>query len=711
MTVREEEAVVQAFIKMYKDVTKSGDKLSASHLDQLQKMMKSTTVMMSNTKTQKTNITLTNKQIKFGEKELAVRERLKKADENLVRLRHTLNTELEREHGDQVRRNVNLRANMDSFNDKFEMLKKSLGGGFGFQAAIGDSIKKMGKLTRSYQELDIAEGKYEEALSNATSSARSMAFANTQEDKDEAEKIHKINLEALERTDQGRLGAIKAAEPTQGKAKPIFKQLSQLGEFLGKKAVPIGIGMGVAGILMSIIVKAFSASPLFAQMMKMMKFMVTLILMPIGTFFGALLRPILVLLLRKFIVPMYSKFMPLAMKVGGQVGKWITWVMGGKPTMTAIEEAIAVFTGTEENVGSGGKYAGENPPGTFKTSPDEDFRNWLVELGKFVQDPIGYIKLSKQGSIQDGGETNETNETLDDIKDDTDETNETLDDIKDETKRTNVLMGATLSILGSSSAPGDEDGGIQSNADFIAQTAAEHGLGEAEFIGETEGERQVREDKEERERQALMESDQERTNRELAEAAAEKAERVAFEHADNAHWMELNRSVLDMNKLMETNGIITEAIPKEMFQEMTNFAAYGMEGKAEKGGDIHDAGISMTQEEIDKKNAGYQGYGGLNSTVLEGSGGRSSKSVMDNYNAYLAGVVPAADGFNGMVNSPTMFLAGESGSEHVSITPNGGSGGITVNIQNMNGSDNDLRKLKQTILEVIQQSSANRGRL
>jgi hypothetical protein len=77
----------------------------------------------------------------------------------------------------------------------------------------------------------------------------------------------------------------------------------------------------------------------------------------------------------------------------------------------------------------------------------------------------------------------------------------------------------------------------------------------------------------------------------------------------------------------------------------------------------------------------------------------------------LAGVVPAANGFNGMVNKPTMFLAGEAGSEHVSVTPNGGSGGITVNIQNMNGSDNDLRKLKQTILEVIQQSSANRGRL
>ena len=66
-----------------------------------------------------------------------------------------------------------------------------------------------------------------------------------------------------------------------------------------------------------------------------------------------------------------------------------------------------------------------------------------------------------------------------------------------------------------------------------------------------------------------------------------------------------------------------------------------------------------------------------------------------------------------MVNKPTMFLAGESGSEHVKVTPSGsgGSGGITVNIQNMNGSDNDLRKLKKTILEVIQESSANRGRL
>jgi hypothetical protein len=77
------------------------------------------------------------------------------------------------------------------------------------------------------------------------------------------------------------------------------------------------------------------------------------------------------------------------------------------------------------------------------------------------------------------------------------------------------------------------------------------------------------------------------------------------------------------------------------------------------------------------------------------------------------GVAGYAQGFDGMINSPTLFMAGESGAEHVKVTPNGqgGGGNITVNIQNMNGSDDDLRKLKKTILEVIQQSANNRGRL
>jgi hypothetical protein len=38
-------------------------------------------------------------------------------------------------------------------------------------------------------------------------------------------------------------------------------------------------------------------------------------------------------------------------------------------------------------------------------------------------------------------------------------------------------------------------------------------------------------------------------------------------------------------------------------------------------------------------------------------------------------LVAAANGFDGMVNKPTMFLAGEAGPEHVTVTPSGRPGG------------------------------------
>jgi hypothetical protein len=710
MTLKEEESVVQAFIKMWKDLTKTGDKLNASQMDAAQKMMKHATDMLSNTKTQKASITMGNKKLKFDEKELVVREKLKKADEHLVKLRHALNIEQEREHGDQVRRNINLRNNMDSFNDKFNMLKKSLTGGFGFQAAMDKSVKNMGSMTRVFQEQKHAGNAFKKATKEAAEALRKLQIAFLTGDKadiQEATTEYEAKKEREAKTKDTFEHTTKDAKKAgvMGKFKGVFERFDKISEFLGKKAVPIGIGMGVAGVLMSVIVKAFSASPLFAQMMKMMKFMVTLILMPIGTFFGALLRPILILLLRKFIVPFYSTWMPVLMKVGGQVGKWLTaWGFGGekeKRTDAWGDEYDANFDTnpwylmtTEEfleaisNAGKGDPSAAQNPYNQFwdrqKWQQWEDMKSQAM-----TQHTATYTG-------ENGSESDEENK---------------LDDIKEETERTNSLLTVTNSIIGSgnTSTPGDEDGVIQSNADFIAQTAAEHGLGEAEFIGDN------------------IQPNEHAWGRgdELPEyvnpvTAPEEAGELSdfhdqlYKDAINQHTLGDQEDIFQESR--NVGGIIADVVPKVMTQEMTNFAAYGNlnpDGtpKTEKGGDIHDAGISMTQAEIDKLNAGYQGYGGLSSTVLEGSGGRSSQSVMDNYNAYLAGVVPAADGFNGMVNSPTMFLAGESGSEHVSITPNGGSGGITVNIQNMNGSDNDLRKLKQTILEVIQQSSANRGRL
>lgn len=59
--------------------------------------------------------------------------------------------------------------------------------------------------------------------------------------------------------------------------------------------------------------------------------------------------------------------------------------------------------------------------------------------------------------------------------------------------------------------------------------------------------------------------------------------------------------------------------------------------------------------------------------------------------------IAAANGFNGDVTSPTMFLAGEAGTEHVNITPSSGGGGgggttIIVNVAGTVRSDQDLAK-------------------
>ena len=72
--------------------------------------------------------------------------------------------------------------------------------------------------------------------------------------------------------------------------------------------------------------------------------------------------------------------------------------------------------------------------------------------------------------------------------------------------------------------------------------------------------------------------------------------------------------------------------------------------------------------------------------------------------------VKAATGFNGMINRPTMFLAGEAGPEQVSITPNGGSsnGGITV-VVNVQGSILTERELFRRVDENLKNELKKRN--
>ena len=88
--------------------------------------------------------------------------------------------------------------------------------------------------------------------------------------------------------------------------------------------------MGGVGIIKKGISLAIESSPMLQQMLKLWKFGIMMIFRPIGTFFGMIMRPIMILMLRKFIIPFYQKYMPEMMKLGNDIGiiltKVIDWI-------------------------------------------------------------------------------------------------------------------------------------------------------------------------------------------------------------------------------------------------------------------------------------------------------------------------------------------------------------------------------------------------
>jgi hypothetical protein len=85
------------------------------------------------------------------------------------------------------------------------------------------------------------------------------------------------------------------------------------------------------------------------------------------------------------------------------------------------------------------------------------------------------------------------------------------------------------------------------------------------------------------------------------------------------------------------------------------------------------AGVDVTgiAKGVSTPHGGGFEYGGeLGSTDLKNAYG--SRTIV------RAGVIAAATGFDGMVNGPTLFLAGEAGREHVKVTPRGRDAGAST---------------------------------
>tara|TARA_B100000029_G_scaffold218395_1_gene216233 strand:- start:4599 stop:6026 length:1428 start_codon:yes stop_codon:yes gene_type:complete len=93
------------------------------------------------------------------------------------------------------------------------------------------------------------------------------------------------------------------------------------------KAAALGMGAGVAAGGMMLGKAIIDSSPMFQQMLKLLNFGIMMILRPIGDFFGFLLRPIMIMLLRKFIIPFYQQYLPIMQEMGDYIGNIIAPVL------------------------------------------------------------------------------------------------------------------------------------------------------------------------------------------------------------------------------------------------------------------------------------------------------------------------------------------------------------------------------------------------
>ena len=133
--------------------------------------------------------------------------------------------------------------------------------------------------------------------------------------------------------------------------KGLMDKLSGAKEFFLKHKTGILIGGASAGILLAVLKKAFDVSPMFQAIKKLLNFGIMLILRPIGDFFGFIMRPVMIMLLRRFIIPWYRDVYP----------KLKDAAKGVEPIVTAISVVADAVDSTHQTLSDafGGGEAGD----------------------------------------------------------------------------------------------------------------------------------------------------------------------------------------------------------------------------------------------------------------------------------------------------------------------------------------------------------------
>ena len=390
------------------------------------------------------------------------------------------------------------------------------------------------------------------------------------------------------------------------------------------RTAALGAGLGAVGGGLALGKQIIDSSPLLQQMLKLLQFGIMLILKPIGDFFGMIMRPVMVTLLRKFIIPYYQKFQPMMMQMGRDIGNFVVDVIN------LIEK---IQDPSKESRKDFNKFWGIPEDSSWWES---SFIPWLDGIFEEKKNPWDVL------------EVNADDENGSQIK---------------------SGWGALADLFKKFSDDAPDLGDYWDKIDkFFKDTSKD------------------------------------------------------ISNDLNGYWDNIDKFFKDSSKDVSDDL-------NDYWDTLTGFFS-GLQSDTkekswvQKRWDTFTKFFSSLQSDTKEDSWVQKRWDTFTNFIAEGLGmvWHTLGTAWGNFVSFIAnlgslgGLVPtyAADGFDGTVTRPTLFMAGERGSEHVKVTPHGqsSSSGITVNISvgNMTGDTNDLNKLRSTILEVMQTVNVNRGR-
>ena len=160
----------------------------------------------------------------------------------------------------------------------------------------------------------------------------------------------------------------------------------------------MGGGLAAAGAGLALTKAIIDSSMMLQQMLKLLKFGVMLILKPIGDFFGFLMRPILILLLRKFIIPFYQKVYPWFATTGNKIGTDIAKVLDQLSEVGVIPIALGGLAAAIGTAIAGKKVF----QGLFKGFTETQMTKFANIIGKSIENK-GTTPIPQRPPVVQGG--------------------------------------------------------------------------------------------------------------------------------------------------------------------------------------------------------------------------------------------------------------------------------------------------------------------